>query len=208
MSEDNQDTQKETVDEKTQKIEELEAKNAALEFKMQQADDGIYDPDYIQYKQDKNKGKKQDGFSTGSRITDFTEEQLRDMDMSKVIELASKEGAMRVYDRLEEDKSRDGLKKQKATQQSKRAELIKFAEKHPDIKKYLVQVGQLERNNPNLNIAQIYSLIEKETPVDKTKTKPNLPPNTRDTVVGGVKQSDNNLSYREIIKQEADKLTK
>ena len=206
MSEDTQE--KETVDE-TQRIEELEAKNAALEFKMQQADDGIYDPDYIKYKQDKNKGKtKQDGFSTGSRITDFTEEQLRDMDMSKVIELASKEGAMRVYDRLEEDKSRDGLKKQKATQQSKRAELIKFAEKHPDIKKYLVQVGQLERNNPNLNIAQIYSLIEKETPADKTKAKPNLPPNTRDTVVGGVKQSDNNLSYREIIKQEADKLTK
>ena len=72
MSEDTQE--KETVDETTQKIEALEAKNAALEFKMQQADDGIYDPDYIQYKQDKNKGKKQDGFSTGSRITDFTEE--------------------------------------------------------------------------------------------------------------------------------------
>jgi len=204
MSEDTQE--KETVDE-SQRIEELEAKNAALNFKLQQADDGIYDPDYIQYKQDKNKGKKQDGFSTGSRITDFTEEQLRDMDMSKVIELASKEGAMRVYDRLEEDKSRDGLKKQKATQQSKRAELIKFAEKHPDIKKYLVQVSKLEKENPRLNIAQIYSLIEKEEPA-KPVTKPKLPPNTRDTVVGGVKQSDNNLSYREIIKQEADKLTK
>ena len=206
MSEDTQE--KETVDE-TQRIEELEAKNAALEFKMQQADDGIYDPDYIQYKQDKNKGNtKQDGFSTGSRITDFTEEQLAEMPMTKVIELASKEGAIRVYDRLEEDKSKEGLKKQKANSQSKRAELIKFAEKHPDIKKYLVQVGQLERNNPNLNIAQIYSLIEKETPVDKTKTKPNLPPNTRDTVVGGVKQSDNNLSFREILRQESDKLTK
>ena len=206
MSEDTQE--KETVDE-SQKIEELEAKNAALNFKLQQADDGIYDPDYIQYKQDKNKGKtKQDGFSTGSRITDFTEEQLAEMPMTKVIELASKEGAIRVYDRLEEDKSKEGLKKQKANSQSKREELIKFAEAHPDIKKYLVQVSKLEKENPRLNIAQIYSLIEKETPADKTKAKPNLPPNTRDTVVGGVKQSDNNLSYREIIKQEADKLTK
>ena len=206
MSEDTQE--KETVDETTQKIEALEAKNAALEFKMQQADDGIYDPDYIQYKQDKNKGKtKQDGFSTGSRITDFTEEQLAEMPMTKVIELASKEGAIRVYDRLEEDKSKEGLKKQKANSQSKREELIKFAEAHPDIKKYLVQVSKLEKENPRLNIAQIYSLIEKEE-VKPVPAKPKLPPNTRDTVVGGVKQSDNNLSYREIIKQEADKLTK
>ena len=206
MSEDTQE--KETVDETSQKIEALEAKNAALEFKMQQADDGIYDPDYIQYKQDKNKSKtKQDGFSTGSRITDFTEEQLAEMPMTKVIELASKEGAIRVYDRLEEDKSKEGLKKQKANSQSKREELIKFAEAHPDIKKYLVQVSKLEKENPRLNIAQIYSLIEKEEPA-KPVTKPKLPPNTRDTVVGGVKQSDNNLSYREIIKQEADKLTK
>jgi hypothetical protein len=206
MSEDTQE--KETVDETTQKIEALEAKNAALEFKMQQADDGIYDPDYIQYKQDKNKGKtKQDGFSTGSRITDFTEEQLTEMPMAKVIELSSKEGAMRVYEQLQEDKSKEGLKKQKANSQSKREELIKFAEKNPDIKKYLVQVSKLEKENPRLNIAQIYSLIEKEEPT-KPVTKPKLPPNTRDTVVGGVKQSDNNLSYREIIKQEADKLTK
>jgi hypothetical protein len=206
MSEDTQE--KETVDETTQKIEALEAKNAALEFKMQQADDGIYDPDYIQYKQDKNKGKtKQDGFSTGSRITDFTEEQLTEMPMAKVIELSSKEGAMRVYEQLQEDKSKEGLKKQKANSQSKREELIKFAEKNPDIKKYLVQVSKLEKENPRLNIAQIYSLIEKEEPT-KPAAKPKLPPNTRDTVVGGVKQSDNNLSYREIIKQEADKLTK
>ena len=206
MSEDTQE--KETVDETSQKIEALEAKNAALEFKMQQADDGIYDPDYIQYKQDKNKGKtKQDGFSTGSRITDFTEEQLTEMPMAKVIELSSKEGAMRVYEQLQEDKSKEGLKKQKANSQSKREELIKFAEKNPDIKKYLVQVSKLEKENPRLNIAQIYSLIEKEE-VKPVPAKPKLPPNTRDTVVGGVKQSDNNLSYREIIKQEADKLTK
>ena len=205
MSEDTQE--KETVDE-SQKIEELEAKNAALNFKLQQADDGIYDPDYIKYKQDKNKGNtKKDGFSTGSRITDFTEEQLAEMPMTKVIELASKEGAIRVYDRLEEDKSKEGLKKQKANSQSKREELIKFAEAHPDIKKYLVQVSKLEKENPRLNIAQIYSLIEKEEPT-KPVTKPKLPPNTRDTVVGGVKQSDNNLSYREIIKQEADKIQK
>jgi len=50
-------------------------------------------------------------------------------------------------------------------------------------------------------------LIDKEE-VKPVPAKPKLPPNTRDTVVGGVKQSDNNLSYRQIIKQEADKLTK
>ena len=205
MSEDNQE--KETVDESTQKIEELEAKNAALEFKMQQSDDEIYTEDYLNFKKSKTKGSGK-GFSAGSRITDFTEEQLAEMPMTKVIELASKEGAIRVYDRLEEDKSKEGLKTQKATQQSKREELIKFAEKHPDIKKYLPQVGKIEKANPNLNIAQIYSLIEKEEPVTKATTKPKLPPNTRDGVVGGIKQSDNNLTFREIMRQEANKLPK
>jgi len=205
MSEDNQE--KETVDESTQRIEELEAKNAALEFKMQQSDDEIYTEDYLNFKKSKTKSNSK-GFSTGSRITDFTEEQLAEMPMTKVIELASKEGAIRVYDRLEEDKSRDGLKTQKATQQSKREELIKFAEKHPDIKKYLPQVGKIEKANPNLNIAQIYSLIEKEEPKSEPKPKPKLPPNTRDGVVGGITQSDNNLTFREIMRQEANKLQK
>ena len=56
---------------------------------------------------------------------------------------------------------------------------------------------------PYINLYE--KLKEKEPPLKKEEPKP-TPPNTRATVEAGVKQSDKNLSRREIIRQEYQKL--
>jgi len=203
--------EKETVDEKSQKIEQLEAQLAAANLKARQSDDEIYSEEYLEFKRNKNKPKnqiKQGGFSTGSRIGDFTEDQLREMSIPKIVELAAKEAYIALREEQAKNNESMTLKQQKAMMQKKRKEANDFALKHPDLKLYINEIAELEANNPNLNIEQLYKLAKKDKtpPAKEEESAPKGQPNTREDINTGIKKSDKNLSYREIIAEEARKL--
>lgn len=206
MSED-KTKEKETVDEKEKRIGELEAKLAALELTKQQSDDDLYSEEFLDFKKSKNKQQKvvEGSFSTGSRMNDFTADQLKEMELPKLVELIAKEVYINVAEEQERKDQTVSLSRQKEIREEKREEAVKFATTHSDLKKYIAEIAKLERKNPNLNIAQLYKLAKEDEEPPK-KGEPKLPPNTRDEVSTGVKKSDENLSYREIIKQEYDKL--
>jgi len=200
---------KETVDEKEKRIETLEAKLAAYELTKQQSDDDLYSEEFLDFKKNKNKVQQkveQGSFSTGSRMNDFTSDQLKEMELPKLVELIAKEVYINVAEEQDRKDQTVSLSKQKEIREEKREEAIKFATLHPDLKKYIAEIAKLEKKNPNLSIAQLYKLAKEDEPEKKGEPKPI--PNTRDEISTGVKKSDENLSYREIIKQEYDKLQK
>ena len=213
MSEDKEKNleKKETVDEKEKKIGELEAKLAVYDLQKQQSDDDLYSEEFLDFKKNKNKVQQkveQGSFSTGSRMNDFTSDQLKEMELPKLVELIAKEVYINVAEEQDRKDQTVSLSKQKEIREAKREEAVKFAADplHYDLKKYIAEIAKLEKKNPNLSIAQLYKLAKEDEPEKKGEPKPI--PNTRDEISTGVKKSDENLSYREIIKQEYDKLQK
>ena len=205
-----ENTEKEIVNE-NQKIEQLEAQLAAAELKARKSDNEIYSDEYLEFKRNRNKPSNQTregGFSTGSRISDFTEAQLQEMSIPKIVELAAKEAYINLREQQARDNESMTLKEQKSMAQSKRKEANDFALKHPDLKKYIADIAELEDKHPTLNIEQLYRLAKKEE-TKSSKNDEDIPkgqPNTREEITTGVHKSDKNLSYHDIIAQEAKKL--
>ena len=208
MSEDNLN-QNQNDDLKDKEIEQLKREKAAIEMKLRRSDEDLYSEEYLAFLQEqKNKPQPQNSFMSGGRLTDYSDDEIKDLPITKLVGLMV--GEVLSVVKSEEDKKM--TREQMATRKKKvadtRVEIKNFAKDHPDFWNYVDRIDELSNENPNLNTEQLYALAGgklEEKPSIKQEPKPN-PPNTRATVEAGVKQSDKNLSRREIIRQEYQKL--
>ena len=196
-------------DSKDNEIEQLKREKAAMEMKLRRSDEDLYSEDYLAFLQEqKNKPQQQNSFMSGGKLTDYSEDELQNMPISKLSVLMRND----VYNQLKNDEqnkmTREEANKRKKKVADTRVEIKNFAKDHPDFWNFVDRIDELANENPNLNTEQLYALaggkVEEKTTV-KQEPKP-TPPNTRATVEAGVKQSDKNLSRREIIQQEYQKL--
>ena len=208
MSEDNLN-QNQNDDLKDKEIEQLKREKAAVEMKLRRSDEDLYSEEYLAFLQEqKNKPQQQNSFMSGGRLSDYSEEEIQNMPISKLTVLMRND----IYNQLKSDEQNKMTREQMAERKKKvanvRIEIKNFAKDHPDFWEYADRIDELSNENPNLNTEQLYKLAGgklEEKPSIKQESKPN-PPNTRATVEAGVKQSDKNLSRREIIRQEYQKL--
>jgi len=208
MSEDNLN-QNQNDDLKDKEIEQLKREKAAIEMKLRRSDEDLYSEEYLAFLQEqKNKPQQQNSFMSGGRLSDYSEEEIQNMPISKLTVLMRND----IYNQLKSDEQNKMTREQMAERKKKvanvRIEIKNFAKDHPDFWEYADRIDELSNENPNLNTEQLYKLAGgklEEKPSIKQEPKPN-PPNTRATVEAGVKQSDKNLSRREIIRQEYQKL--
>ena len=208
MSEDNLN-QNQNDDLKDKEIEQLKREKAAMEMKLRRSDEDLYSEEYLAFLQEqKNKPQQQNSFMSGGRLSDYSEEEIQNMPISKLTVLMRND----IYNQLKSDEQNKMTREQMAERKKKvanvRIEIKNFAKDHPDFWEYADRIDELSNENPNLNTEQLYKLAGgklEEKPSIKQEPKPN-PPNTRATVEAGVKQSDKNLSRREIIRQEYQKL--
>jgi len=208
MSEDNLN-QNQNDDLKDKEIEQLKREKAAIEMKLRRSDEDLYSEEYLAFLQEqKNKPQQQNSFMSGGRLSDYSEEEIQNMPISKLTVLMRND----IYNQLKSDEQNKMTREQMAERKKKvanvRIEIKNFAKDHPDFWEYADRIDELSNENPNLNTEQLYKLAGgklEEKPSIKQESKPN-PPNTRATVEAGVKQSDKNLSRREIIRQEYQKL--
>ena len=192
-----------------EEIEQLKNEKAAIELKLRKSDDDLYSEDYLEYLNDKkSKQPPQNTFMSGGRLNDYSEDELANLPISKLVPLMMGE----VYSQLKNENQKEMTKKEMAEHKSKvtnaRAEIKQFAKDHSDFRDYVAKIDELSQQNPNLNIKQLYTLAGgklEDKPLIKQEPKKE-PPNTRATVEAGVKQSDKNLSLREVIAQEYQKL--
>ncbi len=198
-------------DSKDKEIAQLKSEKAAMEIKLRRSDEDLYSENYLTFLKEQDKKKQpQSEFMSGGRLSDYSEEEIQNMPISKLTKLMV--GEVLNVVKGEEDKkiTRAEADRRKKKVEDARAEIKKFAADYPDFWNYAAEIDKLADKNPNLNTKQLYVLAggklkEKEPPTEKRETKP-TPPNTRATVEAGVKQSDKNLSRREIIRQEYQKL--
>jgi len=208
MSEDNLN-QNQNDDLKDKEIEQLKREKAAIEMKLRRSDEDLYSEEYLAFLQEqKNKPQQQNSFMSGGRLSDYSEEEIQNMPISKLTVLMRND----IYNQLKSDEQNKMTREQMAERKKKvanvRIEIKNFAKDHPDFWEHADRIDELSNENPNLNTEQLYKLAGgklEEKPSIKQEPKPN-PPNTRATVEAGVKQSDKNLSRREIIRQEYQKL--
>ena len=208
MSEDNLN-QNQNDDLKDKEIEQLKREKAAVEMKLRRSDEDLYSEEYLAFLQEqKNKPQQQNSFMSGGRLSDYSEEEIQNMPISKLTVLMRND----IYNQLKSDEQNKMTREQMVERKKKvanvRIEIKNFAKDHPDFWEYADRIDELSNENPNLNTEQLYKLAGgklEEKPSIKQEPKPN-PPNTRATVEAGVKQSDKNLSRREIIRQEYQKL--
>jgi len=213
MSEDNEN-KKQNDDLKDKEIEQLKREKAAIEMKLRRADEDLYGEDYLNYLQEqKGKQPPQNNFMSGGSLSDYSDEELQNLPVSKLVTGIASE----VYNQLKSDESRrmtkDERDKRKKEVAATRTEIKKFAKDHPDFWNYAARVDELADENPNLNTEQLYVLAGgklegKEPPPKKQEPepKPKPAPNTRPGNEAGMKKSDKNLSRREIIAEEYQKL--
>lgn len=208
MSEDN--VNQNLNDDSNKEIEQLKKEKAAMELKLKKSDDELYSEEYLAFLQEqKKKTQPQNSFMSGGRLTDYSEEELQNMPISKLSVLMRND----VYNQLKSEEDRkftnEEAKERKKRVAETREEIKLFAKDNPDFWNYVAKIDELADQNPNLNTKQLYILAggklkDKELP-PKQEAKREIP-NTRATVEAGVKQSDKNLSRREIIQQEYQKL--
>jgi len=208
MSEDNENKN----DLKDNEIEQLKKEKAAMEMKLRRSDEDLYSEDYLNYLQEqKGKQPPQNSFISGGKISDYSEEELKDIPINKLVGLMMGE----VYNQLkgeEQNKmTKEQLKKRKKEVAATRIEIKKFAGDHPDFWNFAARIDELAEENPKLNTEQLYVLAGgklegKEPPEKKQEPKPAPAPNTRPGNEAGMKKSDKNLSRREIIAEEYQKL--
>lgn len=221
MSEDNVNQNNDNADDaatlKT-KLEKSENEKAALEMKLREADEDLYSDDYLAYLQNKNqKDAPQGGSGFGGRISDYTEEQLQEMGTGNLPQLV-KVIAGEVYTQIREEDNKVDTKKERDAHKKRvvkaRTEIREFATERPDFKELAPTMKDLGDNNPNLNLKQLYKLAGGKYPdgfkkEDKDKDKePKPAPNTKPEGEVGIKESDGNLSIREVISQEYKKIKK
>ena len=196
-------------DSKDNEIEQLKREKAAMEMKLRRSDEDLYSEEYLAFLQEqKNKPQQQNSFMSGGKLTDYSEDEMQNMPVSKLAKLMVGEVLSVVKGEENKKMTREEASKRKKKVADTRIEIKNFAKDHPDFWNYVDRIDELSNENPNLNTEQLYALaggkVEEKTTV-KQETKPK-PPNTRATVEAGVKQSDKNLSRREIIRQEYQKL--
>jgi len=205
MSEDNRNQKNDTADDAAtlkERVEQLENEKAAIEMKLRKSDDDLYSEDYLEYlNEKKNKQPSQNTFMSGGRLTDYSEDEIANLPMPKLVSLIAGE----VYSQLKNESQKEMTKKEmtehKKMVTTAREEIKGFASTHPDFKNYIAKISELSDENPNLKIEQLYVLAG-----GKLEPKKESPPDTRPRNEGGMKQSDKNLSLREVIAQEYQKL--
>ena len=202
----NNDTADDTATLK-EEIEQLKNEKAAIEMKYRKSDDDLYSEDYLEYLNDKkNKQPPQNTFMSGGRLTDYSEDEIANLPMPKLVGLIAGE----VYSQIKNENQKEMTKKEMVEHKNRvtnaREEIKQFAKEHPDFRDYVASIDELSQQNPNLNIKQLYVLAGGKLEAKPPEPKPKLPPNTRATVEAGVRQSDKNLSLREVIAQEYQKL--
>ena len=185
-------------DDLNKEIAQLKSEKAAMEIKIRRSGEDLYSEEYLAFLQEqKNKPPSKNSFMSGGKLSDYSEDEIKDLPLPKLVGLMVGE----VYGqlKLEEQKKMtiNEAKEHKKRVANARAEIKTFAADHPDFWNYAARIDELAQDNPKLNAKQLYVLAG-----GKIAT----PPNTRATVEAGVKQSDKNLSRREIIQQEYQKL--
>lgn len=217
MSEDNVNQNNDNVDDATtlkEKLEKAENEKVALEMKLREADEDLYSEDYLSYLQNKKqKDSPQGNSGFGGRMSDFTEDQLQEMGTSNLPQLV-KIVAGEVYDQIKSENNKSQTKTEREAQKKRvakaRIEIKDFAAKRPDFKNIAPMIKDLSDENPKLSLKQLYQLaggkypdgFKKEEKDDKGKGIPN----TKPTGEGGIKKSDSDLSLRDVIAEEYQKL--
>ena len=209
MSEDNENTK--NNDDLKKEIEQLKKENAAKDLKLRRSDEQLYDEEYLNYMNEKDKTQKpQSNFMSGGRLSDYSDEEMQNLPMSKLVTGIANE----VYNQLKGEENRKLTSQQSKARKKKVAdtkiEIQKFAKDHPDFWNYVARIDELADENPNLDTEQLYVLaggkLEDKQPPKKDDKKKEPPPNTRPQNEGGMKKTDQNLSTREIIAQEYQKI--
>ena len=203
------DNTDDAVTQKDKEIEQLKNEKAAMEMKLRRSDEDLYSEEYLAFLQEqKNKPQSQNNFMSGGKLSDYSEDEIKDLPLPKLVGLMVGE----VYGQLKTEEQKKmtvaEAKEHKKKVADARLEIKNFAADHPDFWNFAPKIDELAQENPKLNAKQLYVLaggkVEEKTTV-KQETK-QTPPNTRTTVEAGVKKSDNNLSMREVIAQEFQKL--
>jgi len=208
MSEDNVN-QNQNDDLKDKEIEQLKREKVAMEMKLRRSDEDLYSEDYLAFLQEqKSKQQPQNSFMSGGRLNDYSEDEIKDLPITKLVGLMVGEVLSVVKGEEDKKMTREQLMTRKKKVADTRVEIKNFAKDHPDFWNYVDRIDELSNDNPNLNTEQLYVLaggkLEEKPP--KKEEKPKLPPNTRATAEAGMKKSDKNLSRREIIADEYQKL--
>ena len=212
MSEDNQN-KNQNDDLKDKEIEQLKREKAAIEMKLRRADEDLYSDEYLNFLQEqKGKQPPQDNIMSGGRLSDYSDEELQNLPISKLVTGIAGE----VYNQLKNDENRrmtkDERDKHKKQVAATRIEIKNFAKDHPDFWNFAARIDELAQENPNLKTEQLYVLaggkLEGKKPPEKKQEEPKIKiaPNTRPGSEAGMKKSDKNLSRREIIAEEYQKL--
>jgi len=207
MSEDNVNKEQ-NGDLKDKEIEQLKREKAAIEMKLRRSDEDLYSEEYLAFLQEQKKQKQpQSSFMSGGRLNDYSEEEIKELPITKLVGLMVGEVLSVVKGEEDKKMTREQMVTHKKKVADTRIEIKKFAKDHPDFWNYVDRIDELSNENPNLKTEQLYVLaggkLEEKPP---SKQEPKIPPNTRATVEAGIKQSDKNLSRREIIQQEYQKL--
>ena len=198
-------------DDLKKEIEQLKREKSATELKLRRSDEQLYDEEYLTYLQDK-KGKQQprNSFMSGGRLSDYSDEEMQNLPVSKLAMGIANE----VYGQLKADENKKTTSAQSIARKKKvadtRIEIKEFAKDHPDFWNFAAKIDELADENPKLNTSQLYQLaggkLESKEQPPKQEPKKEPPPNTRPQNEGGMKKSDKNLSRREIIAQEWQKI--
>lgn len=208
MSEDTQNKNQQNDDPKEKEIEQLKKEKAAMEMKLRRSDADLYSEDYLKFLQEqKEKQPPQNSFMSGGRLSDYSDEELQNLPISKLAAGIAGE-VLSVIEAKEQNKmTRQQADARKKKVADTRKEIKKFSEKHPDFWNYVARIDELAEENPNLNTEQLYVLaggkLEKEPPPKKDKKES---PDTRPGAEAGMKKDDKNLSMREVIAEEYQKL--
>jgi len=210
MSEDDQNQI--SNDDLKKEIEQLKKENAAKDMKLRRSDEDLYSEEYLAFLQEqKGKQPSQNSFMSGGRLSDYSDEELQNLPISKLAMGIAGE----VYNQLKGEEqskmTKEQITKRKKKVANTRIEITKFAKDHPDFWNYVARIDELADENPNLNTEQLYVLAggkleEKEPPPKKDEKDKEPPPDTRAKGEAGMKKDHSNLSRREIIQQEWQKL--
>ena len=206
MSEDNNNKNN---DDLKKEIEQLKKEKAAVDLKLRRSDEDLYSEEYLAYLQDrKEKQPPQNSFMSGGKISDYSEDELKEVPINKLVGLMMGE----VYSQLKSEENKKMTKEERVKHKKEvdaaRLDIKNFAKNNPDFWNYINEVDELSLKNPNLNAEQLYKLAGgklEEKPPKKQEPKKE-PPDTRATAEAGMQKSDKNLSTREIIAEEYQKL--
>ena len=217
MSEDNRNKDDENADDAAtlkEKLEKSENEKIALEMKLRESDEDLYSEDYLNFLQEKKTKKRSDETSGfGGRMSDYTEEQLKEMELPQMVKIVAGEVYTQIKEESDREKTKDERDMHKKMVAKARIEIKEFATKRPDFKNVAPIIKDLGKENPKLNLKQLYQLaggkypdgVKKEDPKKKDGDETKQPPNTKPEGEGGMKKSDKNLSLREIIAEEWQK---